>query len=78
MPVAVPNPIINQVEADSCPMESASSKQEQAIKFRALESEDYDRGYLECLSHLTVVGDISREQFNGTTDLCGVMVFDNL
>lgn len=40
-----------------------------------LEASDFDRGFLECLSHLTTVGDISRETFEsrkfraGSSDL---------
>lgn len=35
---------------------------------RPLEAADYDRGYLQCLSQLTLVGDVSREQFLRTLD----------
>lgn len=59
MPVAIP--VVSETEITK--MESSK------LQFRQLEAEDYDRGYLECLSHLTTVGDISREQFNGIISL---------
>lgn len=33
---------------------------------RLLTRDDYDNGYLQCLKELTAVGDISKQQFEGT------------
>jgi hypothetical protein len=63
MPVAVPGAIGESEERGAEPKMDPSKPA--ALQFRPLQADDYDRGYLECLSHLTTVGDISREQFNG-------------
>jgi hypothetical protein len=34
---------------------------------RPLHRDDYERGFLECLSDLTVVGKITRKEFEGET-----------
>jgi len=39
-----------------------STKEEKMI-IRSLEEEDFDKGFLEVLEHLTTVGDVSREEF---------------
>jgi hypothetical protein len=36
------------------------------FEVRPLRRDDFDAGYLECLSQLTVVGPIDRDRFNGT------------
>lgn len=38
------------------------------LKVRPLQREDYDKGFLELLAHLTKVGDITREQFEARFD----------
>ena len=44
-------------------MPSATSSD---FAIKDLEASDFDRGFLECLAHLTTVGDISREAFEGS------------
>jgi len=39
-----------------------------SLNFRLLEKEDYNRGYLELLKQLTVIGNISNEKFNDIFD----------
>jgi glucosamine-phosphate N-acetyltransferase len=39
-----------------------------SLKFRLLEKEDYNRGYLELLKQLTIIGNISNEKFNNIFD----------
>ena len=39
-----------------------------SLNFRLLEKEDYNRGYLDLLKQLTVIGNISNEKFNDILD----------
>ena len=39
-----------------------------SLNFRLLEKEDYNRGYLELLKQLTVIGNVSNEKFNDIFD----------
>ena len=50
--------------------------QEGRFLIRPLQIDDYDRGYLQVLGELTIVGQVSREQFQGFLD--HVMKSENL
>ncbi|ETO04980.1 glucosamine 6-phosphate N-acetyltransferase [Reticulomyxa filosa] len=46
-----------------------SSVEDSTLKLRPLEKEDFKKGYLELLSQLTQVGEITEKQFNETFDV---------
>lgn len=43
------------------------------LRVRALEAGDYDRGFLQLLAQLTVVGDVTRAQFEGRATALGLV-----
>lgn len=43
---------------------SVQAELPEGYKLRALRSEDYEHGFLDCLRVLTTVGDISRQEFD--------------